>query len=131
MWLLDTNICSYVLKQRPTSVLQRFVAVGPDHLATSTVVLGELLFGCARHREGDRIRREVEDFTSRLQVLPWNAAAATAYGDLRAHLERSGSPVGAMDLMIGAHALALGATLVSNNIRHFERMPGLKLENWV
>ncbi|MBC7542385.1 MAG: type II toxin-antitoxin system VapC family toxin [Candidatus Sericytochromatia bacterium] len=131
MWLLDTHICSYILKQRPPSVLTRFTAVGAEHLATSTVVLGELLFGCARHPDGERIRREVEDFVSRLQIVTWDEAAARAYGDLRAHLERSGTPVGGMDMMIGAHALALGATLVTNNVRHFECMPGLQLENWV
>jgi tRNA(fMet)-specific endonuclease VapC len=131
LFLLDTNICSYILRQRPPSVLKRFQAVGLKHLATSSVVLGELHFGCARHPQGDRIRQEVNDFVSRLQVLPWDEAAAIAYGDLRAHLERQGTPVGAMDLMIGAHALAVGATLVSNNTRHFERMPGLRLEDWV
>jgi tRNA(fMet)-specific endonuclease VapC len=131
MWLLDTNICSYILKQRPPSVLQRFSEVGAEHLATSSVVLAELLFGCARHPDGARIRREVEDFVSRLPVVPWDAAAASAYGDLRAHLERQGTPVGGMDLMIGAHALALGATLVTNNVRHFARMPGVQVENWV
>ncbi|MBC7541942.1 MAG: type II toxin-antitoxin system VapC family toxin [Candidatus Sericytochromatia bacterium] len=131
MWLLDTNICSYILKHRPPSVLQRFSEVGAEHLATSTVVLGGLLFGCVRHPDGERIRREVEDFVSRLQIVPWDDAAARAYGDLRAHLERSGMPVGGMDLMIGAHALALAATLVTNHVRHFERMPGLQLENWV
>ncbi len=105
--------------------------MGAEHLAISTVVLGELLFGCARHPDRARIRREVEDFVARLKVLPWNEAAANAYGDLRAHLERHGTPVGGMDMLIGAHALGLGATLVTNTIRHFERIPGLKVENWV
>lgn len=131
MWLLDTNICSYVLRQRPPSVLQRFNAVGADQLAISSVVLAELLYGCARHPQGERIRGEVDDFVSRLAVLPWDAAAAVAYGDLRAHLERQGTPVGAMDLMIAAHALSLDATLVSNITRHFARIPSLKLEDWV
>lgn len=131
MWLLDTNICSYVLRQRPPSVLQHFNAVGADQLAISSVVLAELRDGCARHPQGERIRGEVDDFVSRLAVLPWDTAAAVAYGDLRAQLERQGTPVGAMDLMIAAQALSLDATLVSNNTRHFARIPSLKLEDWV
>jgi tRNA(fMet)-specific endonuclease VapC len=131
MWMLDTNICSYILRQRPPSVLQRFRQVPEDQLSMSSVVLAELQFGCSRHPQGDVIRRDVEDFASRLLVLDWTDATARAYGDLRVHSEKAGTPIGAMDLMIAAHALSLDATLVSNNTRHFERVPQLRLENWV
>jgi tRNA(fMet)-specific endonuclease VapC len=129
-YMLDTNICSYVLRRRPASVKERFYEAGPDGLAVSSVVLAELLYGAARHPAGGAIRREVRDFVSRLQVLPWDEAAAEHYGDLRAGLERRGRPLGAMDLMIAAHARSRGATLVSNDVRHFERIDGLLVANW-
>jgi tRNA(fMet)-specific endonuclease VapC len=131
MWMLDTNICSYILRQRPPSVLLRFQAVGPDQLSISSVVLAELHYGCSRHPQGDKIRRDVDDFASRLRVLDWDEAAARSYGDLRAYLEAAGTPIGAMDTMIAAHALSQKANLVTNNERHFERVPELMLENWV
>jgi tRNA(fMet)-specific endonuclease VapC len=130
-YMLDTTICSYVLRRRPASVKERFDEAGHDGLAVSSVVLAELLYGAARHPAGGAIRREIRDFVSRLQVLPWDEAAAEHYGDLRAGLERRGRPLGAMDLMIAAHARSRGATLVSNDVRHFERIDGLLVANWV
>ena len=130
-YMLDTDICSYVLRSRPASVKERFAEAGPDALSISTVVLAELLFGAARHASGAVIRREIRDFVSRLDVLPWDEAAAEHYGDLRAGLERHGRPLGAMDLMIAAHARSRGATLVSNDVRHFEQFEGLLVANWV
>ncbi len=130
-YMLDTNICSYVLRIRPASVKQRFDEAGPDALAISTVVLAELLYGAARHSQAAAIRREIRDFVSRLDVLPWDEPAADHYGDLRAELERQGRPLGAMDLMIAAHARSRGATLVSNDLRHFQRIEGLLVANWV
>jgi tRNA(fMet)-specific endonuclease VapC len=128
--MLDTNVCSYVLRSRPASVKQRFDEAGPDALSISSVVLAELLFGAARHSAGAAIRREIRDFVSRLSVLSWDEAAAEHYGDLRAGLERRGRPLGAMDLMIAAHARSRGATLVSNDLRHFDRVEGLLVANW-
>jgi len=130
-YMLDTNICSYVLRSRPASVKQRFDEAGPEALCISSVVLAELLYGAARHPAGAVIRREIRDFVSRLAVLPWDEAAADHYGDLRAGLERHGRPLGAMDLLIAAHARSRGATLVSNDVRHFERVEGLLVANWV
>jgi tRNA(fMet)-specific endonuclease VapC len=130
-YMLDTNICSYVLRSRPDAVKQRFDEAVPDALGISTVVLAELLYGAARHPSGAAIRREIRDFVSRLDVLPWDEAAAEHYGDLRAELERHGRPLGAMDLMIAAHARSRGATLVSNDVRHFARVEGLLVANWV
>jgi tRNA(fMet)-specific endonuclease VapC len=129
-YMLDTNICSYILKNRPQSVKARFDQVGTSALAISTVVLAELYYGAARHPRGIAIRREIGDFVSRLSVIPWDETAANHYGAIRAALEKSGTPLGAMDLMIAAHARSQGATLVSNNIQHFEKVPGLLIENW-
>jgi tRNA(fMet)-specific endonuclease VapC len=130
-YMLDTNICSYVLRSRPPSVKARFEKTGPGALAVSTVVLAELLYGAARHPKAVAIRREIADLVSRLTVIPWDEAAAAHYGALRAALEKAGTPLGAMDMMIAAHARSLGATLVSNDVRHFDRVEGLRVANWV
>ena len=130
-YMLDTNICSHVLRSRPPSVKARFEKTGPGALAVSTVVLAELLYGAARHPKAVAIRREIADLVSRLTVIPWDEAAAEHYGALRAALEKAGTPLGAMDMMIAAHARSLGATLVSNDVRHFDRVEGLRVANWV
>ena len=108
----------------------RFDEVGAGTLAISTVVLAELLYGAARHGAAAIIRREIDDFVSRLNVRSWDERAADHYGDIRATLEHRGTPLGAMDMMIAAHARSLGATLVSNDIRHFDHVDGLLTENW-
>jgi tRNA(fMet)-specific endonuclease VapC len=130
-YMLDTTICGYVLRSRPPSVKARFEKTGPGALAVSTVVLAELLHGAARHPKAVAIRREIADLVSRLTVIPWDEAAAEHYGALRAALEKAGTPLGAMDMMIAAHARSLGATLVSNDVRHFDRVEGLRVANWV
>lgn len=130
-YMLDTNICSYVLRDRPPSVRKRFEKAGAGNLAISTVVLAELYFGAARHPKGDAIRREIDDFASRITILPWDENAADHYGDIRAMLEKKGTPIGAMDMMIAAHARSLEATLVSNNARHFRQVPDLRWVDWV
>ncbi len=130
-YMLDTNICSYILKKRPASVKAHFDQVQPGDLAISAVVLAELYYGAARHPQGQVILHEIHDFISRLSVVPWDEGAAEAYGKLRATLEKSGRPIGAMDMMIAAHAISQKATLVSNNIKHFDDIHGLLTDNWV
>lgn len=129
-WMLDTNICSYILRERPLTVKKRFDEAGSGNLGISTVVLAELYFGAARHPKGTAIRLAIDDFAGRLAVISWDESAADHYGRIRAALENSGTPVGAMDMMIAAHARSMGATLVSNNTRHFENVPDLRLANW-
>ena len=131
LYLLDTNICSYILKQRPASVKSRFDEVGPEHLGLSTVVLAELYYGAARHPQGATIRRDIDDFVSRLTLYHWDEIAADHYGTIRTVLEKNGTPIGAMDMMIAAHARSLEATLVSNNARHFRQVPDLQWVDWV
>lgn len=128
--ILDTDTCSYILRRRPLSVKTQFEKVGSENLAISAVTLAELYYGAARHPDSARIRREIEDLAARLKVLAWDDGAADHYCGLRAGLEKAGTPIGAMDMMIAAHALSLGAVLVTNNLQHFERVPGLRLENW-
>jgi tRNA(fMet)-specific endonuclease VapC len=130
-YMLDTNICSYVLRSRPPSVKARFDEAGDGALAISTVVLAELLCGAARHAMAVAIRKEIADLVSRLAVLPWDEAAAQDHGALRSTLELAGRPLGAMDTMIAAQARSVGLTLVSNDVRPFERVEGLSVANWV
>lgn len=130
LWMLDTTICSYILRERPPQVKVKFEEVGADHLAISSVVLAELYYGAARHEKHIAIRREIDDFASRLTVQPWDEHAAHHYGEIRAALERNGQPIGAMDMMIAAHARSLRATVVTNNLRHFQRVPDLLVDNW-
>lgn len=132
MWMLDTNTCSFVIRRRPLSVKARFDQVGHANLVVSVIVLAELRFGAELHptrRAG--ILRDIEDFRQRLRVLPWTEAAADQYARLRARLQRAGTLIGNMDMLIAAHALSEDATLVTNNVREFGRVPGLALEDWL
>jgi tRNA(fMet)-specific endonuclease VapC len=112
-------------------VLERFEAVLPMQLSISVITLAELLYGVERSSSKVINRPIIEDFVSRLPVLPWESGAAAHYGKLRVFLERQGTPIGNMDLMIAAHALSQGRVVVTNNVRHFEKVPQLQVENWV
>jgi tRNA(fMet)-specific endonuclease VapC len=132
IWMLDTNICSYVLRRHPLTVKARFDQVGSDNLAVSTIVLAELWFGAVRHpTRSVAIRQDIDDMMSRLAIMPWSVKAADEYSRLRTLLERQGTPIGSLDLLIAAHALAENAVLVTNNLREFKRVPGLQVENWL
>ena len=129
--MLDTDICSYIIRERPVSVLEKFRRIDASDLSISVITQAELLYGVARSASKKINREVVADFISRLIVLDWNGNAAEQYALLRAALEAKGKPIGNMDLMIAAHALSIGATVVSNNVRHFIAVPGLKSVNWV
>jgi len=128
-YLLDTNICIYVIKRRPEFLLERFNRNTP-YLAISAITLAELLHGAAKSSDPERSPAVVEDFCSRLELLAYGAKAAQHYGQIRADLERRGTPIGVNDLHIAAHARSEGLTLVSNDLREFERVVGVLDENW-
>jgi tRNA(fMet)-specific endonuclease VapC len=128
-WLLDTNTASHIIKGNNPSVDRRLARVLVARLAISAVTEGELRFGAARRPEATRLHALVEDFLLRVTILPWDSGAARQYGQLRATLERDGLPMGNLDMMIGAHALAVGAVLVSND-QAFTRIKSLKVEDW-
>jgi tRNA(fMet)-specific endonuclease VapC len=130
-YLLDTNICIYVIKRRPPQVLARFQRCAVGDIGLSTVTLAELQYGVAKSAFPARNQQALDAFTLPLEVVPFDAAAALAYGPIRAILERQGTPIGAMDLLIAAHARSLGVTLVTNNPREFGRVEGLQIETWV
>jgi tRNA(fMet)-specific endonuclease VapC len=128
-YLLDTNIASYVIKGNIPAVRRRIVQVPMAQLAISAVTEGELRYGAARRPDAASLRTIVDEFLLRMTILPWDSEAARHYGQIRAALEREGQPMGNLDTMIGAHALALGAILVTND-RAFTRIRELKVEDW-
>ncbi|MDP1633643.1 MAG: type II toxin-antitoxin system VapC family toxin [Gallionellaceae bacterium] len=129
-YLLDTNIVIYVIKQRPLEVLEIFNR-HQGRMAISSITLAELVHGAEKSSDVSRNIAVVEDFVSRLAVLAYDDKAAWQYGSIRAALEMIGQPIGVNDLHIAAHARSNGLTLITNNLREFERVPGLLLENWV
>ena len=128
--MLDTNICIYVIKQKPRSVLERFVAFPVGDLGISVITLAELEYGASKSSEPDRNREALEQFVSPLEIAVLDRLATSVYGRIRALLEKRGRPIGSMDLLIAAHALSLNVRLVTNNMREFKRVPGLRVENW-
>ncbi|MDI1297926.1 type II toxin-antitoxin system VapC family toxin [Methylotenera sp.] len=129
-FLLDTNIVIYVIKRRPIEVLNVFNE-NASRMAISSITLAELIHGAEKSSKPAYNHAVVEDFCSRLDVLPYTAKAAFHYGSIRAALEKSGQTIGVNDLHIAAHARSEGLVLVTNNLREFERVPALQLQNWV
>src|SRR5574343_1142209 len=129
-YLLDTNIVIYVLKRRPLEVLSTFNA-NASRMAISAITLAELMHGAEKSSRVTENLAVVEDFCSRLDVLPYGPSAAQHYGAIRAALEKQGCPIGINDLHIAAHARSEGLVLVTNNTSELERVPALELENWV
>lgn len=129
-YMLDTNICIYVIKDYPAGLRDRFNQLA-DELCISAITLGELQYGAEKSSRRTYNLEGIARFLARLDVLPFSAAAAVHYGQLRAELQRAGRPAGSLDMLIGAHARSEGLIVVTNNLREFERMPGLRVENWV
>lgn len=129
--LLDTNICIYIARSQPATVGRRFTRAAPGSLGISIITWGELCFGAAKSNDAELAYSLLGQFARVVEVLPLPAAAGPHYGEVRSVLQKAGTPIGNNDLWIAAHALSLGVPLVSNNLREFERVPGLKLENWV
>lgn len=129
-YMLDTNICIYVMKTYPRTLRDQFNALA-EQLCISSITLGELHYGAEKSARRIENLLAIEQFVSRLEILPFAAKAAAHYGQVRAELERAGTPCGAHDMQIGGHARSEGLIIVTNNMREFARMPGLRAENWV
>lgn len=129
-YLLDTNIVIYVIKRRPIEVMATFNQ-NTSRMAISSITLAELMHGAEKSAKPAHNFSVIEDFCSRLEVLAYTAKAAQHYGSIRGALERLGQTIGINDLHIAAHARGEGLVLVTNNMREFERVPALQLENWV
>ena len=129
-YLLDTNICIYALKNRPPGVLQKLQAIGRQAVALSVITVLELRQGAEKSQQAAANHSRLDLFLDAMKILPFDEEAALLGARLRAHLERQGTPIGDFDSLIAAHALARELILVTNNLREFDRVPGLQTENW-
>lgn len=128
-YMLDTNICIYVMKNYPPKLEERFNRLA-EQLCISSITLGELYYGAEKSSRRLENLQAIEHFVARLEVLSFSSKAASHYGQIRCEVEHLGKPVGTHDMLIGAHARAEGLTVVTNNVREFQRLPDLRIENW-
>ena len=128
--MLDTNMCIYVIKQKPKKVIDKFRKLSFSEVAISSIVLSELEFGVVKSTQPAQNRLALTQFLAPLEILAYNDIAAFYYGKIRAHLQKMGTPIGSLDLLIAAHTLSVGCSLVTNNESEFQRVPRLKILNW-
>jgi tRNA(fMet)-specific endonuclease VapC len=129
-YMLDTNIVIYIIKRRPIELLDLFNQ-HTGQLCISSITLAELMHGVEKSQYIDKNLKSVEDFISRLEVLEYGQKAASHYGEIRAYLERKGTPIGVNDLHIAGHACSEGFIVVTNNLKEFDRVVGLRTQNWI
>lgn len=129
-YMLDTNICIYAMKKKPETVLQRLRAELDNGVCISSITLAELEYGMKHSSNPAKNEQALLRFLTPLSILPFGPAAASEYGEIRAYLQSQGTPIGPLDMLIAGHARAEKMILVTNNVREFERVSGLELENW-
>jgi len=130
-YLLDTNIVAYIINKKPESVLDKFQTINLNDIVLSSIVVAELWYGVAKSQKRLQNKVALEAFLEPLLILDFDSNAAEFYANIRANLERSGSIIGGNDLLIAAHAVSLDLVLITNNVKEFERVEGLKIENWI
>ena len=129
-YMLDTNICIYTIKNKPPEVIKAFLCHEPDDMCISSITYGELMHGVEKSQAVERNRAAITLFLSAISILPFDSDAAEKYGAVRADLERKGTPIGPMDMLIAGHARSRGLILVTNNTREFFRVNELEVEDW-
>lgn len=129
-YLLDTNICIYIIKKMPEQVIERLRHTRISEVGVSSITLSELEYGAAKSSRPAQNKLAIVEFLAPLEILPYDDMAAQEYGKVRAYLEKQGTPIGSMDMLIAAHALSLNCILVTNNEREFRLIPTLKIQNW-
>ena len=129
-YMLDTNICIYAIKNKPATVSQRLQEHSELGLCISTITLAELTHGVYKSINKEKNMDALFQFLLKIEILPFDMLAAFEYGKVCAHLQKQGTPIGPLDTLIAAHALSRSLTIVTNNVREFERVPGLIIENW-
>ena len=129
-YMLDTNICIYIIKKKPDKVIRRLRESRLSDLCISSITLSKLEYGVEKSERRDRNKIALAEFIAPIEVIAYDDLAAAQYGKIRSSLEKNGMPIGALDMLIAAHALAQDLILVTNNDREFKRVPGLKIENW-
>ena len=130
-FMLDTNTCIYIIKRKPSKVIERFKRTEISQIGISCITLSELLYGASKSTKPEQNYVALAQFVAPLEILPYGDEAAQHYGAIRAQLEKKGTPIGSLDMLIAAHALSIACTLVTNNKKEFIRIPSLKIENWV
>lgn len=130
MYMLDTNICIYIIKKKPASVLKRFQKTRISNIGISSITLSELVYGAMKSMNPEQNLLALVQFVAPLGIGAYDDKESHYYGAIRYYLEKQGTPVGALDTLIAAHALSLGCILVTNNEKEFSRVPNLKIENW-
>ena len=130
-YMLDTNICIYIIKHRPEEVIQKFMEHDPDDICISAITYAELAHGVEKSQAKEKNRVALMVLLSEIQIVPFDDSAAQIYGEIKADLQKKGTLIGPMDTLIAAHAKALNLTLVTNNTKEFARVDGLELEDWV
>ena len=130
-YMLDTDICSYIMREKPLHVFERFDALEMSQFCISVITYAEFMYGIAYSSNPEETAVVVDRFVEHVSVIPWDRPAAERYGKIRASLQAAGNIIGAMDMMIAAHALSCDMVLVTNNEKHFKRVQGLRVENWV
>ncbi len=129
-YMLDTNICIYVIKHKPESFFRKLNSIDPRDVCISSITYAELVHGVEKSSETERNRVALSLMLSNIEIVSFDAEAANCYGRIRAELESKGTPIGPLDTMIAAHAQSLGCTIVTNNVREFKLVKDLKIENW-
>ena len=129
-YLIDTNICIYIMNKRPTGIIHKFKLFDVGEIGVSTITVSELQYGVSKSKNRRLNKQRIEEFLSPLEILPYDEIAASIYGDIRLQLEKRGEPIGPLDLLIAAHALSRNLVLISNNEKEFKRVKKLKVENW-
>jgi tRNA(fMet)-specific endonuclease VapC len=129
--MLDTNICIYIIKQKPPNVIERFYQTEISEISISSITLSELFYGVSKSSKPEQNRIALTQFIAPLEILSYDDEAAQYYGELRVNLEKQCRPIGSLDMLIAAHALSATCVLVTNNEKEFTRVPKLKIENWV
>ena len=130
-YMLDTNTCIYIIKKKPTDVLERFRQTRISQVGISSITLSELEYGVAKSSKPEQNQIALLQFLAPLEILSYGDDAAPQYGRLRAFLENQGTPIGSLDMLLAAHALSIGCILVTNNEKEFSRVPNLKINNWL
>ena len=129
-YMLDTNICIYVIKTKPEKVFQKLQTIHPEDVCISSVTYAELVHGVEKSAAVEKNRLALSILLANMEILDFDAVAANCYGKIRADLEKKGTPIGPLDMMIVGHAQSLGYTIVTNNVKEFSRVAALKIENW-
>ena len=129
-YILDTNICIYIIKKKPVKVFNKFKELTPGTVCISSITLAEMQQGIGKSSQPAKNQDALDQFLLPLDILEFNALAAVEYGKIRSTLEKAGTPIGSFDMLIAAHAKSMRAVLVTNNTKEFDRVPDLKIENW-